>query len=181
VQVRFAVVAALAALVGAGCAGPGPLRASHVLRTRAFPTGARADFDPARFEVVFATAVELVRRRGHEIVTCEAPFGLMTTAPLERDAGCGATTCLAREIARVKLGHRRARVTLTREVWDTAVRAWTRQEDAAVREELSRAEREIVDRMVVGDDAALRRTADDPCVAAQESLGVVAATRPQEK
>jgi hypothetical protein len=169
--------ALLAALVGSGC-GPGLVRASHLQRPRGLPAGARAGFDPARFESVFATAVELVRGRGHEIITCEAPFGLMTSAPIELDAGCGATTCLAREIARVKLGHRRARVTLTREVWDTTIRAWTRQEDAVVREELSRAERDLVERMVAADDAALRRAADDPCVGAHQHPGVIAATQP---
>jgi hypothetical protein len=177
VQLRFAVLALVAALVGAGC-GPGLVRASRVHRTRALPMGTRAEFDPARFEDVFASAVELVRGGGHELATCEAPYGLVATAPLELDAGCGATTCLAREVARVKLGHRRARVTVTREVWDPAVRAWTRQEDDGAREELAQREREIVERMVAGDDAASRRAPDDPCVPADPLADEVAVTGP---
>jgi hypothetical protein len=64
----------------------------------------------------------------------------------------------------VKLGYRRARVTVTREIWDATVRAWRIADDAVSVETIARDERELV-------TTAVRRQSgspspwSDPCAA----------------
>jgi hypothetical protein len=156
-----------AAVAGAGCASAhrlGPV-AGERPRPRA---GARAEFAPPRFHAIFAAAVEVVRRRGLALAQCEAPRGALATAPVELDARCGGTTCLARDTTRVKLGYRRARVTLTREVWDPTLRGWREQDDPSTVAELSREELEIMAGMMTAapPPAANRRERLDPCAPA---------------
>jgi hypothetical protein len=158
---RAAVLAGLAAAFAAGCAPRvGLVRREPVRKP---PRGARADFPPGRLDDVFAKGVKLVRERGLEIDRCER--GRLTTAAVELDAPCGGTTCLAREITRVNLGHRRARVTVTREVWDPSLRAWVEQDDPSTVSELSRTERELVAEMVTTRAPPRRRERqrEDPC------------------
>jgi hypothetical protein len=127
--------------------------------------GARAEFAPTRFGEVFAAAVDLVRGRGLEIAACEAPRGVLDTSPVEREAPCGATTCLARETTRVKLGWRRDRVTVTREVWDATVRGWREQDDPSTVADLTREARALVTRIVLPPVAPERNARRDPCAA----------------
>jgi len=116
----------------AACATPAPtghLRAvgqgpAHL------PPGARAPFEPERFDMVFQAAVRAVRARGGDLVTCDPVYGKIATATIELDAPCGASTCLARQLTTVKLGYRRARVTVTREIWDSTLREWRAPDDA---------------------------------------------------
>jgi hypothetical protein len=148
---RVAVLGVAAALALVGCAsGPRPSRALGASRAapRTPPRGARAAFPPARFEDVFANAVEVLRERGRDIASCDPELGAVATAPVEIEAPCWGTTCLARETTQVKLGYRRARVTLVREVWDPGLRAWRPSEDVTRLEEIAREEREIVDRIL---------------------------------
>jgi hypothetical protein len=163
-----ASIVLLAALASAGCASSqcrsfGSAAASAE-RARPHP-GARAGFAPPKFEEVFAAAVDLVHDRGLEIAECQEWRGALTTVPVEIDARCGGSTCLARDTTRVKLGYRRARVVVTREVWDAAIRGWREQVDPGTEEELSRTERELVSGMVLRGAAAPDDAADraNPC------------------
>jgi hypothetical protein len=136
-----------AALVSAGCASargwgsprPEPARPN---------AGARVEFVPERFDEIFAAAVDLVRDRGLAVALCQARRGALATVPVELDAPCGGSTCLARETTRVKLGYRRARVVVTREVWDPSIRGWREQGDPRTDAELSRVEHELASTMV---------------------------------
>jgi hypothetical protein len=159
----FSWVLLVALLAGAGCASP--RRTAWPAAERLRPhVGARADFEPRRLEAVFAAAVDLVRDRGLEIAECQGWRGSLTTVPVELDARCGGSTCLARETTHVKLGYRRARVVVVREVWDTAIRGWRRQIDPATEAELTRAEQELVSVMVRRGSAAPGGMAGvDPC------------------
>jgi hypothetical protein len=145
---RITALAALA-LVASACA---PATRSAIRFPPAplaeLPRGARADFDPAGFEAVFREAVRAVRDRGFDIVACDPDLGVIATAPAEVDAPCFGTSCLVRETAAVKLGHRRARVTVTREIWDPTVRAWRVPDDRASVSGVAREERELVLRAV---------------------------------
>jgi hypothetical protein len=128
------------------------------------PRGARADFDPAGFEAVFREAVRAVRARGFDIVACDPDRGLIATAPSEVDAACFGTSCLVRETAEVKLGFRRARVVVTREIWDPTVRAWRVPDDQASVSGVAREERELVLRAVRDRHAgALEACGAGPC------------------
>jgi hypothetical protein len=169
----------VAALAGAGCASPRRSLGSAAAERPHARAGARAEFEPPRFHDIFALAVDLVRRRGLEIAQCEAPRGSLATVPVELDAPCGGTTCLARENLRVKLGYRRARVTLTREVWDPTIRGWREQDDPSTVEELAREEREIVARMMEapGTARAGRRPRIDPCAPPPCAGGACVAVR----
>jgi hypothetical protein len=130
-----------------------------------------------------------VRDRGLEIVECEAPRGALATAPVELEAPCDGTLCLARETTSVKLGYRRARVIVTREVWDPTLRAWREQGDPETVEELAGEEREIVSRIVEASAAAAAassgradrkergRVRRDPCAPAPCADGACVATR----
>jgi hypothetical protein len=163
---RVALLSAIAALaLGACAAGPRPniLGASRP-RARGAPRGARAPFTPARFHDVFANAVDVVRERGLEIASCDARTGRLVTAPVEMDAPCWGTTCLARETTHVKLGYRRARVILTREVWDPGLHAWRPFEDVSRLDEILREERDLIERVVdVAEEAPPDRPVVDPC------------------
>jgi hypothetical protein len=124
----LSVAAAAPAFVGCVPAAHWPRRAeSRAAATP--PRAARAPFDPRRFDSVFLNAIQAVRARGWDIVSCDPDLGAIATATTETDAPCGASTCLARQTVAVKLGHRRARVTLVREVWDATLRAWRVPDD----------------------------------------------------
>jgi hypothetical protein len=154
-----------AALVSAACAStrgwgsprPEPARPN---------AGARVEFVPERFDEIFAAAVDLVRDRGLAIALCQARRGALATVPVEFDAPCGGSTCLARETTRVKLGYRRARVVVTREVWDPSIRGWREQGDRRTDAELSRVERELASTMVLRG-ATSPGDAPNPCAARQ--------------
>ena len=145
-------LALVAALAFTGCAGSQKqpssfLRAVSTVPIQ-LPRAARAEFPPERFETVFEGAVRAVRARGYEIVSCDPVYGLVQTSPVEMDAPCGGSTCLAREYTSVKLGYRRARVTVTREVWDPTVREWRAPEDAISLAHMSREERVLLDQAI---------------------------------
>jgi hypothetical protein len=161
--VRSVAVAAIA-LALAGCAAtrepPSHLRVVPELPP-ALPRAARAPFAPERFETVFAGAVRALHARGLEIASCDPVFGLVATAPVEMDAPCRGSTCLAREYATVKLGYRRARVTVTREVWDPTLREWHVPDDATSLAHMEREERTLLDealRWPNGDESRLGET-----------------------
>jgi hypothetical protein len=164
---RAALLGVAAALTLGACASGPRAHAGIGSRAplRAPPRGSRAAFAPSRFQAVFATAVEVLRERGLDIASCDAQLGNLVTTPVETDAPCWGTTCLARETTEVKLGYRRARVTLTREVWDPGVRAWRPSEDVSAHEEIVREERDILERMFDAPERAPRpRGPDrDPC------------------
>lgn len=188
---RACPAALLAALLGAGCAAPGLRPRATAPSERARPlsiAGARAGFTPPSFRDVFAAAVEVVRGRGLDIVECEAPRGALATAPVEMEAPCGGTICLARETTSVKLGYRRARVIVTREVWDPTLRAWREQGDPETVEELSDEEQGIVSRILEASAASAAssgradrkergRVRRDPCAPAPCADGTCVATR----
>jgi hypothetical protein len=144
---QAAAVATLLAALASGCAA----RRAGLVRQDVRPKvhrGALAEFTPDQFRDVFTRSLEIVRTRGDEVVTCEARVGALTTGPVEFDARCGETTCLSRETTRVKLGYRRARVTVVREIWNPTVRAWTVLEDDATLRAVAREEREVADQIV---------------------------------
>jgi hypothetical protein len=146
------LVVAVAWIALAGCAASTPQPMSH-LRAGARSEGppahaARAPFPPERFDWIFERAARAVRARGWEIVACEPASGAIHTSRMEADAPCGSSTCLVRETMAVKLGYRRARVVMTREVWDQTIRSWRPPDDPASlanieREELSLLEEAI--------------------------------------
>lgn len=165
------ILAAAAATVLAACAPAATVTGSlHAVErpTIRLPRGARAPFAPERFEAVFEGAVRAVRSHGYQIASCDPVFGLVTTAPVEVDAPCRGSTCLAREYASIKLGYRRARVTVTREVWDQTVREWRVPEDPVSLANMDREERALVDEAVrwpAGSSASRlsERCGTDPC------------------
>jgi hypothetical protein len=141
---RWIPVAIAAALV-TGCGRsahvaprPGALGGLEPIR------GARAGFDPAAFDEVFRKALHAIRAQGFTVVACDAELGVIGTSRVEVDAPCGGTTCLARETAAVKLGFRRARVTVTREVWDSTLRGWRVPDDDVSVAAIARTERELL-------------------------------------
>lgn len=138
--VLAAVVLGLSACAsGAGAHGRlGAPQAAHP------PRGARAEFDPAAFDLVFVKAMGALRARGFVIVACDPELGAIATAPAEGDAPCLGSTCLVRETVSVKLGYRRARVTVNRELWDATLRAWRVADDAVSAQGIARQERELI-------------------------------------
>jgi hypothetical protein len=143
------MLVAAAAIAFTGCVRA-PAAASHLHAMEPAPSqpprAAREPFEPERFEIVFEGAVRAVLARGYEIVACDPVSGVVTTALVEVDAPCGRSTCLAREFTSIKLGHRRVRVTVTREVWDATVRAWRAPEDPVSLANLEREERALLER-----------------------------------
>jgi hypothetical protein len=147
-------------------------------RAPALPHAAREPFEPQRFDVVFESAVRAVRARGYEIVACDPDFGSITTARTEVDAPCGESTCLAREITTVKLGYRRARVTLQREIWDATLHEWREPQDVTSVDTIDRVERELADAMVRGAaDQGLTRL-EEACGASSCHIGPCVASAP---
>jgi hypothetical protein len=184
---RAALLGAVAALTLGACAsGRRPVLAVS-REPHAPPRGARAAFAPYWFDDVFANAVQAVRERGLEIARCDPELGTIVTAPVEVDATCWGTTCLARETTQVKLGHRRARVTKTREIWDPGLHAWRPSENTSELEALTREEREMLERLVdvpstpprrrapsrpVADPCGVSHCAGASCVASSATLGL---------
>ena len=170
---RLATGIAALAICSAGHAGE-----LHVLRRTsvvADPTKAiaRAPFDPGAFGDVFGRAVRTLRSEGYEFAECDAARGAIITRALELDVSCGRTTCLARQSYSILLGYRAARVTLSREIFDTAVRHWV---PAAVEEAMPSAQVFVLE--MVGPRSGERdrtRPAADPCRPAE---ALVADRRP---
>ena len=139
------IVIAVAATLASGCASsvhvaprPGALGGLERIR------GARANFDPAAIDEVFRKALHTIRTQGFTVTACDAELGVIGTSRVETDAPCGGTTCLARETAAVKLGYRRARVTVIREVWDSTLRAWRVPDDPVSVAAILRTERALL-------------------------------------
>ena len=173
----LAAMAAVTAAAGCAPASHAYLRAPAHVRAE-LPPGSRARFEPERFDMVFQSAVRAVRARGYEIVSCDPMFGAIATARTELDAPCGASTCLAREVASVKLGYRRARVTLTREVWDATLRAWRAPDDPRSVEAIDREEREILEEAVRGPPADGESRLADACGGSACDMGPCVASAP---
>jgi hypothetical protein len=161
---------ALVAAFAAACSAPAPTGHLRAIAQRPWhlPPGARAPFEPERFDIVFGAAVRAVRARGGELVTCDPVYGKIATATVEIDAPCGASTCLARQLTTVKLGYRRARVTVTREIWDSTLREWREPDDATSVANILREQQELVEAAIQQDmEHAETRLAQacgsDPC------------------
>jgi hypothetical protein len=181
--VAAAVAALLLSLSGCASAARGPLRVPP--RVAGPLPGARAEFEPDAFEGVFREAVRTLRERGFRILACDPDRGAIVTASAEVDAPCHGTTCLARETASVKLGYRRARVVVSREIWDATLRRWREADDRASAAALLREERELVAAAVrvrrVGAwpwDDACTPDACDPGRCLVASSGAVASDAP---
>jgi hypothetical protein len=95
---------------------------------------------------------------GYQIVECDARRGSVTTARREREHACGKSTCLERESLAVLLGHRAAKVTVTRELFDAAVRGWVPAPRAAAETDADRIARELV-----AEPGARAAPGADPC------------------
>jgi hypothetical protein len=162
---RLAV--AIAALAIIGCAGSTPQPASHLHSRVGAVTppvrAARAPFAPERFHAVFERAARAVRARGWEILACEPDLGAITTARVEADAPCGGSTCLVRETMAVKLGLRRARVVVTREVWDQTVRAWRPPDDPTSLANIELEELNLLQEAVTLPDEGMARRISEEC------------------
>lgn len=149
---------------------------------------ARAPFEPAAGDAVFEQALHAAALAGYRIRTCDADRWRFDTEPIEFDAPCGPTTCLARQSVEVKLGYRVARVTVERELLDGSYRTW---EVDALRQSIDAA-RALLDTILTGfapDDRRERlvrardRWADprlpDPCRASSAArLSLVASSAP---
>ena len=127
---------------------------------------ARAAFEPPAFESVFVRAVRTLRSEGYELAECDADRGRLRTRPLELDASCGRTTCLARQSFEVLLGYRAARVTLSREIYDASTHQWV---PAAVTETMPSAQVLVLEVVSAAPGVARRARAAsgqrgaDPC------------------
>jgi hypothetical protein len=164
-----AAIALLAIAPGARAGGPS-LRHRTAFVGEPSDAIARAAFEPPAFDAVFDRAVRALRNEGYEILECDADRGKLVTRPLELDASCGKTTCLARQSYAVLLGYRAARVTLSREVFDGATRQWV---PAAVPEMMPSAQVLVLDMVAANPGEARRARAassqgDDPCHEARE-------------
>src|SRR6266511_1507699 len=104
-------------LVAGACAAP-ERRPPHA---EAAPTAgvARGRFEPPESEAVFRRAVRAAR-------------GAVSTGMREFDDACGVSTCLSRQSISIVVGHRGVRVTVAREVFDGALRAWAPGEPATL-------------------------------------------------
>jgi hypothetical protein len=143
------VLATAVAIALAGCARA-PTASSHLRAMEPAPVqpprAAREPFEPERFDTIFEGAVRAVLAGGYQIATCDPVSGIVTTAPVEVDAPCGRSTCLAREFTSIKFGHRRVRVIVTREVWNATLREWRAPEDPVSLAHLETEERALIDR-----------------------------------
>jgi hypothetical protein len=168
----FIVMAALAC----GCGRPShtQLRAGRYAPLEP-PRGTREQFEPRHFDLVFENAVRAMHARGLEIVACDPEFGSITTSRTEVDAPCGESTCLARETTTVKLGYRRARVTLKREIWDATLHEWREPDDRTSVETIDRVERELVGDMVGGRLPKDTIQLEDACGASSRTQCVIGA------
>ena len=97
---------------------------------------ARAPFEPPRGDAIFAHAVQVLSEGGYGFAACDAELGAVATKPVELDVACRGGSCLARQRILVKLGYRRARVIVAREVWDWSLKEWAPLEDPALEQAL---------------------------------------------
>lgn len=158
-----AALAGLAVLVVPGSAEAGSPMKGRLAAALLAPVPAlalaRARFEPAAFDVVFARAVRRLHEDGYDLVACNPHRGSLTTRPREFDAPCGRSTCLARQSVSVLLGYRTAKVTVTRELFDTAVQSWV-AETASAQPDATGLVTAIVTPATGGSGDALR---DEPC------------------
>ena len=110
---------------------------------------------------MFERAVQRLQQGGYEIVECDADRGSVATARRELEHACDGSTCLERESLAVLLGHRAAKVTVTREVFDSAVRGWVPAPQVAAESDAQR----IAGELVAQQGAAKARSGRDrdPC------------------
>jgi hypothetical protein len=158
---RLALLAALASL--AACAHDPRVARRTPPADPAQP--ARAEFDPDHFQAVFVSAVDALRRGGYTLPKCDAAFGAVVTGTIELDAACSSASCLTRQSTEIKLGHHAARVTVHREIWDSATRSWVSVSDPAAVDALQKEQAALLDRIIAVSaavqDGATRPA--DPC------------------
>lgn len=164
-RTALAAIAAAPLVLGA-CSSPRSVMRHH----DRLPPAARARFEPPQGELVFRNAIRAAARAGYRIATCDPDWRRIETKPIEFDAPCGSTTCLARQSIKVKLGYRQARVTVERELYDGAMRRWHPEDDSG----REKAAREIVDQIV--SDGPPSRATPDPCALADTEGGARLAT-----
>ena len=105
---------------------------------------ARGLIGEGQADVVWAQAVRLLTARGFEFDACDDGRSALRTAPSEVEAPCGATTCLARQYVTVKVGGRAVRLSVRREVWDSAWRGWVPLIDQRSQDDAIQMERELL-------------------------------------
>jgi len=139
--------AVLAPLLACACAAP-----SRLTRTGPAPVPlVRQAIDPGQADAVFGRAVRVLERRGYAFLLCDPERGAMDTERLEKDAPCGATSCLARQIVTVKLGWRSVRLAVVRQVFDGGFRAWIPAEDQVSRSAVAQEEEALLRDLLEAD------------------------------
>jgi len=113
--------------------------------------------------------------RGYQMALADPVRGVVITGPLELQAPCGASTCLARQTIYLRVAAGKATLSVDRELWDSSARRWVQPEDPPSVEALERDEAALLRELSGAVEVELRRsTAGEPCGRESECQGGLA-------
>jgi len=103
----------------------------------------RIDYGPGRSEQVLERAVEALQADGRKVLPPSGPSGSrLVTAPVERDAPCGVTNCLVREVVKIDVGYRRAKIRVERQAFES-IRDWEPTRDPTSAADIKQKQQEL--------------------------------------
>ncbi len=135
---------------------------------------AHGDFDPGERAAVWERTAQAVRERGYELALADPARGILVTRELERQAPCGGTTCLARDILHLRIEDGRAVANLQRRVWDAALRTWAEPSDRRAIKGIEAEEREFLSSLGVREIVVRRSSAGEGCADDADCAGGLA-------
>jgi len=115
------------------------------------PLVMRAPIRAGGADAVFDRALRVLRSQGYRLSRCDDGFSALETERLEQDSTCGGTTCLSRQVVRVKVGWRAVRLDVRREFWDSACKGWAVYADPRSVDAIRRQEQELIAELMKAD------------------------------
>ncbi len=102
--------------------------------------------------------------KGYQMALADPVRGVVITRPLELQAPCGASTCLARQTIYLRVASGKATLSVDREHWDSSARRWAQPDDPPSIEALERDEAALLQELFGAVEVELRRSvAGEPC------------------
>lgn len=137
----------------AGCASDAPVRRPAHASTPRLESAAAVE-----------RAAALLSEKGYELALADSARGVVITRPLELQAACGSSTCLARQTVYLRVAGGRTTLSLDRELWSSSARRWAQPDDPASVEALERDEAALLQELFGAAEVELRRSlAGEPC------------------
>lgn len=126
---------------------------------------------PAHAAAARLDGAEVIRRataalagKGYRMGLADPERGVAITFPLELQAACGESTCLARQTVYLRVLEGRATLSVDREYWEPSAHRWEQPDDPAAVAALEADEASLLRELSGAAEVELRRSlASEPC------------------